>query len=389
MFFCFLYLGRYEYKFIQKIVEEVSKKINRSPLHVTNHPIGLDSRVQVVNSLLNVGSNQGVSIAGIYGIAGVGKTTIACAVYNFIADQFEGQCFLADIRENSTKYGLVQLQETILSEIVGEKSIKLGSINRGITILKSKLQRKKVLLILDDVDKLEQLNALAGDLSWFAYGSKIIVTTRNKHLLHAHGVERTYEAKGLDHHEALELFSWHAFKSNKVGPSYMDISKRAVLYSNGLPLALEIIGSNLNGKTRSEWEAALDTYEGIPDEDIQDKLKVSYDGLKEKEKEVFLDMACFFRGYNLKDVTSLLLQGRGFSPAYVISGLIDKSLINIDQDDFVRMHNLVESMGREIVRQESPSEAGKRSRLWHYEDIVDVLENDKVCVLLCFFLFAL
>ncbi|RDX74965.1 TMV resistance protein N, partial [Mucuna pruriens] len=367
----------YEYRFIQKIVEEVSKKINRSPLHVANYPIGLDSRVQEVNSLLDVGSNQGVSMVGIYGIGGIGKTTIACAAYNVIADQFEGQCFLADIRENSTKYGLVQLQETILSEMVGEKSIKLGSINRGKTILKSKLQRKKVLLILDDVDKLEQLNTLAGDPSWFGCGSKIIVTTTNKHLLHVHGVEKTYEAKGLNHKEALELFSWHAFKSNEVGSSYMDISNRAILYSNGLPLALEIIGSNLNGKTMSEWKAALDTYERIPDEDIQEKLKVSYDGLKGNEKELFLDMACFFRGYNLKDVISLFLQGRGFSPEYAIRVLIDKSLIEIDQYDFVRMHNLVEDMGREIVRRESPSEPGKRSRLWLYEDIVDVLENDK------------
>lgn len=366
----------YEHEVIQKIVEEVSRKINRSPLHVANYPIGLESRVQEVNSLLDVGSNQGVSMVGIYGIGGIGKTAIACAVYNLIADQFEGQCFLGDIREKS-KHGLVELQETILSEMVGEKSIKLGSTNRGKAVLKSKLQRKKVLLILDDVDRLEQLKALAGDPSWFGHGSRIIVTTTDKHLLRVHGVERRYEAKGLDDKEALELFSWHAFKSNEVSPSYMDISKRAVLYSNGLPLALEIIGSNLNGKTMPEWQAALDTIERNPDEDIQEKLKVGYDGLKRNEKEVFLDIACFFRGSDLKDVTSLLFQGRGFSPEYVIRVLIDKSLIKIDKYGFVRMHNLVENMGREIVKQESPSEPGKRSRLWLYEDIVDVLENDK------------
>ena len=40
-------------------------------------------------------------------------------MYNLIADQFEGQCFLGDIREKSMKHGLVQLQETILSEMVG------------------------------------------------------------------------------------------------------------------------------------------------------------------------------------------------------------------------------------------------------------------------------
>lgn len=58
-------------------------------------------------------------MVGIYGIGVIGQTAIACAVYNLIADQFEGQCFLGDIREKSMKHGLVQLQETILSEMVG------------------------------------------------------------------------------------------------------------------------------------------------------------------------------------------------------------------------------------------------------------------------------
>lgn len=133
--------GRYGYDFIQKIVEEVSKKIKRTPLHA-NYPIGLESRVQEVISLLYVGSN-GVKMVGIYGIGGIGKTTIACAVYNLIADQFEGQYFLADIRENSLKYGLVQLQETILSEIVGEKNIKLGSVKRGMAIMKKQAPTKE------------------------------------------------------------------------------------------------------------------------------------------------------------------------------------------------------------------------------------------------------
>ena len=73
VFICILYLGRYEHEVIQKIVEEVSRKINRSPLHVANYPIGLESRVQEVNSLLDVGSNQGVSMVGIYGIGEIGK----------------------------------------------------------------------------------------------------------------------------------------------------------------------------------------------------------------------------------------------------------------------------------------------------------------------------
>jgi hypothetical protein len=42
------------------------------------------------------------------------------------------------------------------------------------------------------------------------------------------------------------------------------------------------------------------------------------------------------------------------------------------------MHDLIQDMGREIVRQESPNPA-KRSRLWFHQDVIDVLSaNDSV-----------
>jgi len=57
--------------------------------------------------------------------------------------------------------------------------------------------------------------------------------------------------------------------------------------------------------------------------------------------------------------------------------LVDKSLIKIDS--FVRMHDLIRDTGREIVRQKSALEPGRRSRLWFKDDIVHVLEENTVC----------
>ncbi|KAL2966879.1 hypothetical protein AAZX31_16G143400 [Glycine max] len=368
--------NEYEYDFIGNIVKEVSQKINRTVLHVADYTVGLEFRMKEVNSLLNFKSG-GVHMVGIHGVGGVGKTTLARAIYNLIADQFEVLCFLDNVRENSIKNGLVHLQETLLSKTIGEKGIKLGSINEAIPIIKHRLHRKKVLLVLDDVDKPDQLHAIAGGMDWFGSGSRVIITTRNRHLLTCHGVESIYEVHGLNHKEALELVSWSAFKTGKVDPCYVNILNRAVTYASGLPLALKVIGSNLIGKRIEEWESALDQYQRIPNKDIQDILKVSFDSLEEYEQKIFLDIVCCFKGYRLLEVKEILFSHHGFCPQYGIGVLIDKSLIKIDCFGNVTLHDLIEDMGKEIVRRESPEEPENRSRLWCPEDIVQVLEENK------------
>ncbi|CAJ2662890.1 unnamed protein product [Trifolium pratense] len=365
-----------EYKFIGKIVEEVSIKINRVPLHVANKPVGLESRMLEVTSLLGLESDERVNMVGIYGIGGIGKSTTARAVHNLIADQFEGACYLPDVRERATNHDLAQLQETLLSEILGEKDIKVGDVYRGISIIKRRLRRKKVLLILDNVDKEKQLQVLVGGHDWFGFGSKIIITTRDKHLLATHGIEKVYEVKQLKNEKALELFNWHAFKNKKIDPCYLDIAKRAVSYCHGHPLALEVIGSQLFGKSLAVWKCSLDKYERVLRKDIHVILKVSYDDLEEDDKGIFLDIACFFNSYEIGYVKEILYL-HGYHAEDGIQELIDKSLMKIDANGCVRMHDLIQDMGREIVRQESTLEPGRRSRLWFRDDILHVLEENK------------
>ncbi|XP_028785121.1 TMV resistance protein N-like [Neltuma alba] len=366
-----------EQEHIKTITHEVSAKINLSLLEVTEYPVGLEFRGKEVISLLDLGSNKNPLMIGICGIGGIGKSTIARAVYNSVADNFDGLCFLSNVREISYKHGLSHLQETLLCELVGEKELKLGNFYKGISIIKNRLQNKKILLILDDVDKVEQLRALAGSCEWFGLGSRIIITTRDKQLLASQGIQRIYDVKGLSADESLQLIKRHGFKGLTGDlDHYKDVLNRAIKYSCGLPLALEVIGSNLCGKEVDVWSSALNDYEAILDKDVFEVLKLSYNALsREEHKEIFLDLACFFNGEKLGDIINMMMRFRGVEPTHAINVLMDKSLIKIKKDRVI-MHDLIEDMGKEIVRQQSRNEPGKHNRLWCYEDIIDVLQNN-------------
>ncbi|XP_028207473.1 TMV resistance protein N-like isoform X2 [Glycine soja] len=367
----------YEFKFIESIVEELSRKISRATLPVGDYQVGLESQVTEVMKLLDVGSHDGVHIIGIHGIGGLGKTTLALAVYNLIALQFDESCFLENVREESNKHGLKHLQSIIISKLLGEKDINLTSWQEGASMIQSRLRRKKVLLILDDVNKREQLKAFVRRSDWFGPGSRVIITTRDKHILKYHEVERTYEVKVLNQSAALQLLKWNAFKREKIDPSYEDVLNRVVAYASGLPLALEVIGSALFEKTVAEWESAVEHYKRIPSNEIQEILKVSFDALEEEQKNVFLDIAYFLKGYKWKEVDDILRALYG-NCKYHIAVLVEKSLIKHKRSnsDTVEMHDLIQDMGREIGRQRSPEEPWKCKRLWSPKDTIQVLKHN-------------
>ena len=226
---------------------------------------------------------------------------------------------------------------------------------------------------------------MLGECNWFASGSRVIITTRNKQVLTTLGRDhRIYKVKKLSHCEAHELFNQYAFQTSKYGEDYSELAKQIIRYANGLPLALKIIGSDLCGKDIHEWKSALEKYKNIPHEKIQEILKVSYDGLEKIEKDIFLDIACFFKGYNKDDVVNIL-GSCDLYPDYGIRKLIDKCLITLE-DSHLSMHDLLQQMGREIVQQES-EQLEQRSRIWHFKDAHKLLTGNMVNFL-CFSIFS-
>ncbi|KAL4637501.1 hypothetical protein ACB092_03G081500 [Castanea dentata] len=370
-----------QFRFIQEIFEEISSaKLNSTRVFLVKYPVGIDSRVEEIIWRLDIESND-VRMLVIHGLPGIGKTTIAKAIFNLIAYRFEGSSFLEDVKENSrTKDVIIQQQEALYSDILGGKNLKVHGVSKRMNVIIAMLQCKRILLILDDVDKLVQVENLLGKCDWFASRSRIIITTREEKLLSTlqedcHLTYYNYRVKELDEHESRELFCRHAFKRNKPTEDYLELVDQFIHYAKGLPLALKIIGADLYKRNIHFWQSSLDKYKRIPNPDIQEVLKISYNGLDQTQRNIFLDIACFLKGFYKNVVVDILQSCNFYDPYYDIEKLIDKSLIVVTEDDKLLMHDLIRQMGLEIARQESDG-SNKHRRLLCYEDEPEILTGN-------------
>ncbi|KAL5576008.1 hypothetical protein UlMin_017707 [Ulmus minor] len=369
------FLNGHEAKFIKEIVKSVSKELNCTNLFVARYPIGIESRVRAMNSMLDVEPNDKACV-GIWGMGGVGKTTIAKAIYNQTYDgTFDGRSFLTNVREKwSQPKGPVLLQEQLLSDIL-KSEVPVGSVDRGINLIEERLSCLKVLILVDDVDHIDQLNALARHNAWFGPGSKIIVTTRDEHVLKQLEVDAIYKAEEMNGTESLELFSCYAFRRSYPNEEYSVLSRMVVDYCGGLPLALEVLGSFLYGRSTAEWQSTLKKLKRSPQKDIKKALQISFDGLEDDEvQSIFLDISCFFLGMN-KDYVELILDGCELDAKTGINILLERSLLTIREENELVMHDLLRNMGRELVQEKFRKEPGKWTRLWSPEVVSDVLSK--------------
>ncbi|KAJ7982643.1 putative disease resistance protein (TIR-NBS-LRR class) [Quillaja saponaria] len=220
---------------------------------------------------------------------------------------------------------------------------------------------------------------------WGIPGVRIIVTSTDRYKLASAGADVIYDVKELDWNEALKLFSLRAFDRICTPEAFTDSSERIVNHVTGIPLMLNLWGSLLHGRSMEEWKSAIEKMENGTSFEMLDVLKPSYDELEDHERNLFLDIACFFNGEDL-DFVKRILDACGYYADIGIFILMTKSLVNIS-NNIIEVHASLRDMAQETIRRQHLKEPGKRSRLWDPEQVLQIFRcNSGTNAVECIFL---
>lgn len=365
---------------VQEVVRDLSNRLFSQPSSDAEGLVGIMPHMRSVESLLSMDSGD-VRMVGIWGVGGIGKSTIAKFVCKRLSSKFDGVCFLENAKTEFEQYGSSHMRQKVLREILRRKDLNSWDGDSG--VMRQRLRGKSILLVIDNVDNVEQLQELVGSLEWFGPGSRIVITTRDKRVLEQHDVEYIYEVKPLKTTQALMLFSKHAFKQPRPPKDSAELSIDIVKQLDGLPLAIRVAGAALYRRDIADWEYYLDLLRTNVNSSVSKALRESFEALNNQEKLIFLYVACCFNGKHMHGVSRVLdlfiVSGHmPFRSTLCIRTLKEKCLISISTTQRLWVHDVLQDMARGIICEGKEESPWKRKILWNFMDINNVLCENMV-----------
>ncbi|QHN99291.1 disease resistance protein RUN1 isoform X1 [Arachis hypogaea] len=189
---------------IENIVKVVTSILSpKQSSSVSNDIVGMHSPVQELEKLLVLDSDDDVRVVGICGMGGIGKSTLATILYEKISHQYDASCFVDDVSRIYEGYGPLGVQKQLLCQAFMEENFPTCNLSLANNLIQTRLRHRKVLIVLDNVDQGIQLEKLAIKPERLGRGSRMIIVSRDEHILREYGVDDVYKVKLLNDENAL------------------------------------------------------------------------------------------------------------------------------------------------------------------------------------------
>ncbi|XP_062002054.1 probable disease resistance protein At4g27220 [Rosa rugosa] len=359
-----------ERELLDAIEEFVCNKLRATELEFTMSIGGFEAfeaTKQAIDQVMNALKDSKATTIGVYGMGGVGKTTMV----NYVGVQAQenrlfDKVILAVVSQNPD---LMKIQQTF-AEMLGFELKEKTEIVRARELKKKIMRETKILIILDDIWKRIEFSDIGipshNDLQ--RCNSKVLLTTRKLSVCYSMDCHANIHLNILSEEDSWSLFVKEARKSFDKSSNFNAVAHQVARECAGLPVALIAVARALRDEGLDGWkEAARRLQESQPanpedEEDVYRCIKLSYDYLKSDDSKSCFLLCCLFReDYDIpieylfkygigKGMfqDSNLLEARA-TTYLVVKALKDSSLLlEARNDRYVKMHDVVRDMAISI-----------------------------------------
>ncbi|KAG5552320.1 hypothetical protein RHGRI_010412 [Rhododendron griersonianum] len=337
--------------------------------------INLDSRARVFKAIVDALKDPSVNVIGVHGLGGVGKTTLVEEVGKKM--RHDGTFKQVPLAVVPKDLNVKEIQSKLADRLDIEFDAKSDEKGRATKLWNKFINGEKYLVILDDIWEEVDITAIGIPLrKGSTTGCKVLLTSRNENLLTRMKVDKSFPIEELPTPDAWTLFKKLTGNSiDESRPEIYSLAYELCEKCKGLPVAINALGAALKDKPDHAWKNALDNLErnmitnieGI-NPSVWASLKLSYDMLWSSDAKSCFLICCLFP----KDVETTiddlarhcltrcllsqnpdtLAEARDAVRA-LVGSLKSASLLSNDNDEnVVRMHDVIRDVGISIARKE-------------------------------------
>ncbi|TYI08386.1 hypothetical protein ES332_A10G294800v1 [Gossypium tomentosum] len=212
-----------------------------------------ESRTLVCNGIMEALKDDSVSVIGVYGMGGIGKTTLA----KEIASKVKGKLFDSVVIATVTQAIDVEKIQNQIADLLGLKLEEQSMVGKALRLRERLKKEVRILVVLDDIWAKIDIEEVGIPLGDEHKGCKLLLTSKELNILSNEMDAQKCFAIGFLN----ELEAWDLFKK-KAGDcveccDLKPTAKKVVEKCAGLPIAIATVARALRNKRLFEWKNAL------------------------------------------------------------------------------------------------------------------------------------